>query len=369
MAAMKATWLPVSYDMGSSSQVEALVSSLKSEGVNRIYVDVWNQGKVYFNSSTMSNYVGSSGVGYDHLGWALDAANKVGGIEVFAWFEYGLIAAYGSYNNSFANQAKSDGWILGQEGSGFIWMDPKNSDMLNFISGIMNDCWSNYKGKGLKGLQLDDHFSSPVSLGRSHSDMTSAMKTVHGNVASRGMTFSLAPSTLDQAYGTYNVDWDAWGSSGYFDEVVPQLYRTSYSQFKSVFNDTWNSLSSSTRSKFTGAGIRVDGSGSATPWNDVDEDIVYANGYGVGAAVWYAHGITELYPSQFKSLWGSGNDVEEANLDPMAIPDVIAGFINGMVGDNQLTEIEACFQGVEAMEPEIETAIDDFKKGGWNYDV
>ena len=31
-------------------------------------------------------------------------------------------------------------------------------------------------------------------------------------------------------------------------------------------------------------------------------------------------------------------------LDPMALPDFIAGFVYGMTGDNDLVEIEACFQ-------------------------
>ena len=53
----------------------------------------------------------------------------------------------------------------------------------------------------------------------------------------------------------------------------------------------------------------------------------------------------------------------------MSIPDFIAGFVYGMTGDNKLTEIEACFQGFEIMQPEIELGIADLKKGGWNNDI
>jgi hypothetical protein len=31
------------------------------------------------------------------------------------------------------------------------------------------------------------------------------------------------------------------------------------------------------------------------------------------------------------------------DITAMAIPDLVAGFIYGMTGDNHLTEIEACF--------------------------
>jgi len=47
----------------------------------------------------------------------------------------------------------------------------------------------------------------------------------------------------------------------------------------------------------------------------------------------------------------------------------LAGFVYGMVNDNQLVEIEACAQGWEIMGPEIEAGIADIKAGGWNYDV
>lgn len=44
-----------------------------------------------------------------------------------------------------------------------------------------------------------------------------------------------------------------------------------------------------------------------------------------------------------------------ANIDMpvMAIPDFIAGFMFGMTGDNNLEEIEACYQGGAVMETEI----------------
>ena len=141
------------------------MSALKNEGVRRVYVDVWNNGVVYFNSTTMHNIV-STGVGNDHLLWALEAGNHFG-IEVYAWFEYGLMTSYGGINNDFARYAQGKGWILGQYNNAFYWMDPSNTDVLHFIAGIMKDAILNYGPKGLRGVQLDDHFATPVSLGRS----------------------------------------------------------------------------------------------------------------------------------------------------------------------------------------------------------
>lgn len=44
-------------------------------------------------------------------------------------------------------------------------------------------------------------------------------------------------------------------------------------------------------------------------------------------------------------------------LDPMAIPDFVAGFIYGMTGDNDLVEIEACFQANQEMYELLNLAI------------
>ena len=52
------------------------------------------------------------------------------------------------------------------------------------------------------------------------------------------------------------------------------------------------------------------------------------------------------------------------------INKLLAGFIYGMVGENHLTEIEACGADVRTNAPEVEhellAAIGDFKHGGWN---
>ena len=73
--------------------------------------------------------------------------------------------------------------------------------------------------------------------------------------------------------------------------------------------------------------------------------------------------LTELLPIQ--------KSPEPANyylgFDAMAVPDVVAWFMFGMTGDNNLTEIEACFNGSTEMYNHLNVAIADFKKGGTDY--
>jgi uncharacterized lipoprotein YddW (UPF0748 family) len=284
------------------------MATLKAEGIGRVYVDVWNSGVVYFESKTMQSTVGSTGIGDDHLKWTLDAGNYFG-IEVYAWFEYGLMTSYGSIDNDFARYAQANSWILGQYDNAFYWMDPENTDVLRFLAGIMTDAVSTYGPFGLRGVQLDDHFATPDGLGRDKASMDSAMSYIRRAIdevvatTTLPIVLSLSPCTLDCSKNPYQVYWDEWGSLNYFDEVIPQLYRSTYSAFKTEFDYTEQSLSSATKEKWIASGVRVDGSGAPTPWEDVNNTLSYSNANMKGNVVWYSHGIIELYPSEFAMVW------------------------------------------------------------------
>ena len=60
-----------------------------------------------------------------------------------------------------------------------------------------------------------------------------------------------------------------------------------------------------------------------------------------------------------------------ANVDisALAIPDFVAGFVYGLTGDNNLTEIEACYQGGDVVATEIQAGIADIKVGGTDHDI
>eukprot|EP00002_Diphylleia_rotans_P013844 TRINITY_DN2695_c0_g1_i1.p1 TRINITY_DN2695_c0_g1~~TRINITY_DN2695_c0_g1_i1.p1 ORF type:complete len:378 (-),score=47.83 TRINITY_DN2695_c0_g1_i1:291-1424(-) len=305
-AFLQATWLPVSYNCGSAEQVQSVLQRLKQEGVRRVYVCVWNQGVVYMQSPTMRTLMGSSttpALGRDILRWAVDAGRGLG-LEIYAWFEYGLMCSYGDLSNAFASTVSRKGWVLGQYNS-FYWMDPGRADVGDFMVGILRDAIDGYAALGLKGVQLDDHFGSPVSLGATASEVNALMSRISADIRARNpaMVRSLSPSILSLSKNTYQADWNAWGSQRYYDEVLPQLYRSDYASYKSIFDETIRSISSTTRSLFLAAGVRVDGSGSPTPWNDVNSMIQYSKQNGVGNSIWYARGILDLYPQYFGTTW------------------------------------------------------------------
>ena len=300
-AGKRATWVPTSWGDGSAASADSTFATFKSQGVNRVYIDVWNNGKTYFNSSTMYALIGNAGIGSNQLKWGADAASKYG-IELFAWFEYGLMASYGGpTSNAFAQKANSLGWVSGQA-DGFTWMNPSNQQVINFIGGILVDAMR--AEPRLKGVQLDDHFAAPSSIaGSSVSAMTNCAQKVRGifRASSSGL-LSLAPNPLSTSISKYNVDWKAWANQGLFSEYAPQLYTASSSTFQSLLTSTLNDIPASIH-PYMLAGIRCNGAGAATSWDSLSSQINYTTQKGVGVAVWYGQCINELYRSQFAALW------------------------------------------------------------------
>ena len=52
-------------------------------------------------------------------------------------------------------------------------------------------------------------------------------------------------------------------------------------------------------------------------------------------------------------------------LDALAVPDWIAGFVFGLTGDNHLTEIEKCYTGGKDLVADAQKALADIKSGSF----
>ena len=50
-------------------------------------------------------------------------------------------------------------------------------------------------------------------------------------------------------------------------------------------------------------------------------------------------------------------ETKDLGLDLMMLPDLAAGFVYGMVGDNKLTEFESCYSGVAPLEQYLMAAL------------
>ena len=300
----RAAWIPSSYDSSSSDALCAQLNKLAAMGFDRVYLDVFNNGNVYFNSSTVAAAGLGAVLGQDRLRWATEICAFRG--EVFAWFEYGLMAQYGAPTGAFARHAQQQGWVLGQSG-GFTWLKA-DSGATQFLGSMLADVVRDYPG--CRGAQLDDHFGQPKELLSSGSSgMNAAAHAVSNAVRSAvaagsrnaPFTLSLSPTTLSQALDSFNVDWAAWAGAGLFDEFVPQLYRSSYADFASLLKDT---LSGVGPGQVVAAGLRADGSGPPTSWDQLVLMLrEVEGGHGLSPSIWYSQAALELYPQQLAAYF------------------------------------------------------------------
>ena len=217
-------------------------------------------------------------------------------MQVWAWFEYGLMAAYGApTSNAFARAAQGAGWVLGESG-GFTWLDPQNPAVGAFLAALLNDAAAPGKYAGLAGVQLDDHFAAPSALGRRGAALDALAARVTGAAK---LPVSLAPAVPSFSKASLQADWLKWanapGMTG-FAEFAPQLYRTSYSSFASELGKVESGLARAPAARAALiAGLRCNGSGAPTDWNDLAQMLARSRQDGVGISVWYSVCVTATY--------------------------------------------------------------------------
>ncbi|MFM7206884.1 MAG: family 10 glycosylhydrolase [Planctomycetaceae bacterium] len=347
---IRATWITTtSSDDWSTANLQTTMNSLKQVGLNTVYVEAWKQGYTNFTSSTLSAFTGSPSLnptvsGRNFLNETRTAAANAGLIHG-AWFEYGLIAEYSSPSNPLAVKCRDATWTVGTtSGTGwllkdsagnytnasnnFVWMNPLVPEVRTLVKGIVVDAINQFD---LQIVQFDDHLAWPVQFGfddytkavykqetnrnlpASYSDSTFtswrqgktqaffAEIAAAAKAAKPSVVVSLAPSTASFSASNYCADWTKWMAST--DEVLPQVYRSTYSSFAT----DWAAqiTASGTNRPELGAGLRLLGTGSATPWADLQQQIDKTRtDNALGHSIWYSEGVSNSgtsNPSNYNS--------------------------------------------------------------------
>jgi len=128
---VRATFISVNKFNTGPNEAQKTMQDLKSIGINRVYLSVWNQGLAYFNSSTLRTLVGPEALAKDQLSWGVKFAH-LAGLEAFAWLEDGFSSGSSATTNPFSSKAQSLGWNLGN-GNGFSWVDPRQQPVEQFF--------------------------------------------------------------------------------------------------------------------------------------------------------------------------------------------------------------------------------------------
>lgn len=330
---IRATWLTTTAsDDLAAANIATTMSSLRQVGLNTVYVEAWKNGYTNFHSATLSSFINGSSLNPSLGGRVLlqesrNAAAQAGLVHG-GWFEYGLMAQFigsgGSPSNPLAVKARDNGWLLqdaagnhANSSNGFAWMNPLVPEVRSLVKGIVIDAIDQFD---LQIVQFDDHLSWPVQFGydaytanayqtqtgrnlpSSYNnsrfvawrqdvmqdfmvDLVSAIRTAHPEVI-----VSLSPSVAGFSATNYCTKWPDAVAAGLFDEVLPQVYRSTFSSFSTEWTNQVNAVGSTDE---MGAGVRLLGSGAATPWTDLEQMIDRTRETGaLGHSIWFSEGVS-----------------------------------------------------------------------------
>ncbi len=344
---VRGTWLTTTGPdtIASGFFTESVMADLRRTGLNTVYVETWKNGYTQFPSPTLDDAIGFDrrpGLGSrDLLEETLIHAHRQQLAHV-GWFEYGFAAQFvgsgGAPSNPLATHMRDRGWLLrDQQGrfanasNGFAWMNPAVPEVPQLLIGVVLDAATRYD---LDGVQLDDRLAWPREFGW---DATTAAlyrqqtgRPLPSNVddphfrawrqqqvtdfaaelyaavkaARPDLHVSVSPSITGFSDFMFNAAWSDWVEQGLFDEYVPQAYRDSLDGFNAIIGPQVDALASEGRLEDLVVGLRGNGSGADTPWNDLRQMIERTRSEGAaGHSVFFSKALLESYAEEFEAFY------------------------------------------------------------------
>ena len=261
--AIRGVWLTnVDSDvLTSQEKIQAAVGRCSDLNINAIFVVTYNKAATTYPSQVMDGLIGRPidplYAGRDPLRELIDAAHARG-IKVFAWFEYGFAAFYGSpgpileaYPSWAAINSSGEPVVK----NGFHWLNPMLPEVRGFMEDLILEVANNYPD--IDGVQGDDRLPAMPSEGGYDGYTVSLYQAEHGGQsppanrtnpvwlqwradilnawaeelyqkvkqANPNCIVAMSPSPLTFGFSEYLQDYTAWIEGGYCDIVSPQLYR------------------------------------------------------------------------------------------------------------------------------------------------
>jgi autotransporter-associated beta strand protein len=351
---LRGTWLTTTAsDDLAQANVATTMATLRGVGLNTVYVEAWKNGYTNFTSPSLTAVTGTTSLNPSLAGRNLLAETRsaaaANGLVHGAWFEYGLAAGFGTPNNPLAIKARDNGWLLKDSAgnytntsNGYSWMNPLVPQVRTLIKGIAVEAVQQFD---LQVIQFDDRLTWPVQFG--YDDVTRATylqetgralpssatdaqfvawrqqkmqnfaTELHAAIraAKPDVVISLAPAVINVSTANLNAKWSDWVAAGLYDEVVPQAYRTTIA----AFNTDWPAqvTAMGSRTDELAGGLRILGTGSATPWSDLRQMIDRTRQDASGHSLWYSEGVTRTgtagYRTELTAYYDVANTGQAAN--------------------------------------------------------
>lgn len=284
---VKGTWITNvgSEALKSRANIKKAVQQCRDNGLNHIFVVVWNGGYTLYPSAVQETYIGvrqhPDFIGRDPLQEIIEEGHVVG-LKVHAWFEFGFSYAYKDSNNLWLQ--RYPGWVgRNNQGkllqkNGFFWWNALHPSPQNFIKSMVLEVVSNYKVDGVQGddrlpampgegsydeytlaLYASEHQGAKPPLQTKEKawlqwkadKLSSFGKDLYQSVkaVNPSCMVSWAPSIYPWCKEEYLQDWPRWLKEGYADLIIPQLYRYSADAYGKVLQQLAQQVPDSLRSK------------------------------------------------------------------------------------------------------------------------
>jgi uncharacterized lipoprotein YddW (UPF0748 family) len=311
----------------SPSNIANALDFLQNNGFNTVCPAVWNRGFTAFPSTTMIRYgfpeQDSGYGGFDPLAEIVQQG-KSRGMMVFPWFEYGF-AASPDADGGHILETKPDWSALDNLGKkvqhgGLTWMNALNPEVQQFMLDLILEVINTYDVEGIQGCDRfpaipfnggydpatkaqykSKHGVNPPSNGKDpvwikfRSDLlTQYMKRVFNEVKHKKSSCIVSMSPSPFSFGRDNLmqDSEVWVKQGIVDFLHPQLYKTSFADYKKEVDSLKTRLTANQLKKIV-PGIAFTANRVNLKTSDITQSVRYNRSQGLGGQVFFFYeGLT-----------------------------------------------------------------------------
>ena len=305
----------------SPTNINNALDFLQINGFNTVFPAVWNRGLTAFPSQVMERHgfpkQDPAYLGFDPLQEIVNQG-KNRGIVVIPWFEYGF-AASPVADGGHILQTKPQWSALDSSGNkvrhgGLTWMNSLDPDVQQFMLDLVLEVIQKYDVTGIQGcdrfpampfnggydpvtkaLFKDKFGKNPPTNGKNSvwvkfradilTQFLSQLYCQVKNIKSNCLV-SIAPAPFPFSLDNLMQDSDTWIQKNIVDFLHPQLYRTSFANYKSEVNKIKARFTSNQLKKIA-PGIAFTANGINLTSSDIIQSVQYNRQSGLGGQVFF----------------------------------------------------------------------------------
>ncbi len=352
---VRACWLTqYTYLTQSESGLRAIAQNIRAGGMNTVYFNVYGGGGLTYWPSKAFQAAGGSW-GHPSFDWSRHLVRifHEEGLEVGAWFEYGLALSSSTHPVAVAHpdwlaRDQSGSAVTGENG-GFVFLSPSHPSVIALMRDMVRELAENYD---FDDIQVDRIRWGRRTTGREYGYEASTVAAYQAQFGvspptnvnnSTWVTFreGLVNNVVQQCYqtikqanpklvvssapvGSYGWTqhmqrWNQWVAGGYLDLVIPQMYMTSLSSFQTEFNAQKNAAGANVAK--LAVGYRAQ---ETNDWSLVRDQLNYARSQGVPhGCLWVYHNYSGpiAIQDEINNLPDPGQPWNAPAVNPFVAPD------------------------------------------------